>query len=208
MEEIDTHKITYIRPFLALDNPKALKARMYREFSKHTDVTKEEISRAIDKAYEEAEKVKSDVRKKGEETLEFLKKNNKIGIVTMANKISKVMVAAKLNSANAMRDVASVAWKVDSDYVEIPEATPINTTVSPEEVKDIAAMYDANQVTKIMSITKTALSEKKDKNIKTFLDESYARLDERTSFAGKFDFAVPEGYALDWVTFRHSTFMD
>jgi len=81
MEEIDTHKITYIRPFLALDNPKALKARMYREFSKHTDVTKEEISRAIDKAYEEAEKVKSDVRKKGEETLEFLKKNNKIGIV-------------------------------------------------------------------------------------------------------------------------------
>lgn len=134
--------------------------------------------------------------------------NNKIGIVTMANKISKVMVAAKLNSANAMRDVASVAWKVDSDYVEIPEATPINTTVSPEEVKDIAAMYDANQVTKIMSITKTALSEKKDKNIKTFLDESYARLDERTSFAGKFDFAVPEGYALDWVTFRHSTFMD
>ena len=81
MEEIDTHKITYIRPFLALDNPKALKARMYREFSKHTDVTKEEISRAIDKAYEEAEKVKSDVRKKGEETLEFLKKNNKSGIV-------------------------------------------------------------------------------------------------------------------------------
>ena len=134
--------------------------------------------------------------------------NNKIGIVTMANKITKVMLAAKLNSANAMRDVASVAWKVDTDYVEIPEATPINTTVSPEEVKDIAAMYDANQVTKIMSITKTALSEYKDKKIKKFLDESYARLDERTSFSGQFDFAVPEGYALDWVTFRHSTFMD
>ena len=142
------------------------------------------------------------------DTLMGTMNNSKIGIVTMANQISMVKVAAKLNSSNAMRDVASVAWKVDSDYVEIPEATPINTTVSPEEVKDIAAMYDANQVTKIMSITKTALSEYKDKKIKTFLDQSYARLDERTSFSGQFDFAVPEGYALDWVTFRHSTFMD
>lgn len=142
------------------------------------------------------------------DTLMGTMNNNKIALTSMANKITKVMLAAKLNSANAMREVASVAWKVDTDYVEIPEATPINTTVSPEEVKDIAAMYDANQVTKIMSITKTALSEYKDKKIKRFLDESYARLDERTSFAGQFDFAVPEGYALDWVTFRHSTFMD
>ena len=81
MEEIDTHNITYIRPFLALDNPKALKARMFREFSKYTDVTKEEISNAIDKAYEESARVKADVRKKGEETLKFLKETGKLGIV-------------------------------------------------------------------------------------------------------------------------------
>ena len=69
-------------------------------------------------------------------------------------------------------------------------------------------MYDANQVTKIMSMTKTVLSEKKDKNMKDFFDASYETLDERTSFYGTFDFAVPEGYALDWVTFRQATFMD
>ena len=69
-------------------------------------------------------------------------------------------------------------------------------------------MYDANQVTKIMSITKTVLSEKKDMEIKKYLDDSYQRLDERTSFAGQFDFAVPEGYAHDWVLFRNATFMD
>ena len=102
----------------------------------------------------------------------------------------------------------SVKWKIDTDYVEIPEAKPINTTVSPEEVKDVAAMYDANQVTKIMSMTKTALSEYKDMKIKRFLDEDYQRMDERTSFSGSFDFAPPEGYALDWVTFRQATFMD
>ena len=107
-----------------------------------------------------------------------------------------------------MHQEPSVRWKLDTDYVEIPEAKPINTTISPEEVKDIAALYDANQVTKIMSMTKTALSEYKDKKIKTFLDEDYQRLDERTSAHGTFDFAPPEGYALDWVSFRHATFMD
>ena len=81
MEEIETEHITYIRPFLALDNRLALKDRMFREFSKYTDVTKEEISNAIDKAYDEADRVKADVRKKGEETLKYLKDNGKVGIV-------------------------------------------------------------------------------------------------------------------------------
>lgn len=154
-------------------------------------------------------------KKDADGTVEVLKdtlfgsmNNSKIAINTMAGKISKVKVAAKLNTSNAQLDAVSVKWRVDSDYVEIPEATPINTTVSPEEVKDIAAMYDANQVTKIMSMTKTVLSEKKDKNMKDFFDASYETLDERTSFYGTFDFAVPEGYALDWVTFRQATFMD
>jgi hypothetical protein len=107
-----------------------------------------------------------------------------------------------------MLDEASVKWKLDTQFVEIPEATPINTTISPEEVKDINAMYDANQVTKIMSMTKTVLSEYKDMKIKRYFDESYLELDERNSFHDEFDFAPPENYALDWVTHRHATFMD
>ncbi|MBR3539304.1 MAG: 2-hydroxyacyl-CoA dehydratase, partial [Eubacterium sp.] len=81
MEEIAQENITYIRPFLALDNPEALKRRMLREFRKYTDVTPAEISDAVDAAYAEAEKVKQDVRKKGEETIAFLKKTGKLGIV-------------------------------------------------------------------------------------------------------------------------------
>lgn len=134
--------------------------------------------------------------------------NNKLTITAAYGKIKKVRVSAKLNTSNAMLDTCSVTWKVDSDYVEIPEATPINTTVSPEEVKDVAAMYDQNQVTKIMSITKSVLSEYKDMKIKRFLEDSYERMDERTSFHDTFDFARPEGYALDWVTHRNATFMD
>ena len=134
--------------------------------------------------------------------------NSKLAFSTMASKITKIMVAAKLDTSNAMLPEASFRWKVDTDYVEIPEATPVNTTVTPEEVKDIAACYDANQVTKIMSMTKTALSEKKDKEMKDYIWNTYEMLDERASLSGEFDFAVPEGYALDWVTFRQATFMD
>ena len=133
---------------------------------------------------------------------------NVITLTALKQQITKVMLAAKLSTSNAMLETCSVAWKVDSDYVEIPDATPVNTTITPEEVKDISSMYDCNQVTKIMSITKTVLSEKKDMAIKKFLDDSYNRLDERTSFQGTFDFAVPEGYAHDFVLWRSATFMD
>ena len=133
---------------------------------------------------------------------------SKVALTTLTGKIKKVKLAAKLITSNAQLDEVYVKWKVDSDYVEIPEATPINTTISPEEVKDVAAMYDSNQVTKVMSMTKTALSEYKDMKMKRFFDQSYAEMDERTSFAGEFDFAPNEGYALDWVTFRQATFMD
>lgn len=134
--------------------------------------------------------------------------NSKLALTSMKGNVTKVKFSCRLNASNAMHEEVSVRWKLDTDYVEIPEARPINTTVSPEEVKDIAAMYDANQVTKIMSMTKTALSEYKDMKIKRFLDEDFLRMDERVSFQGAFDFAPPEGYALDWVTFRQATFMD
>lgn len=134
--------------------------------------------------------------------------NSKITLTAVKGTVKKVRLAAKLNTSNATLDECSVKWKVDSTWVEIPEATPINTTVSPEEVKDVAAMYDANQVTKVMSITKTALSEYKDMKIKRGLDKSYQTMDENTSFADEFDFATPENYLLDWVTYRQATFMD
>ena len=133
---------------------------------------------------------------------------NVITLTSLKQQITKVVLAAKLSTSNAMLETCSVKWDLTTDYVEIPDARPINTTITPEEVKDIALMYDANQVTKIMSITKTALSEYKDMQIKNFIDDSYKRLDERTSFATEFDFAVPEGYAHDFVLWRSATFMD
>lgn len=133
---------------------------------------------------------------------------NRFNIADMTNTIKKIRLAAKLDSSSAMLETCSTRWKVDTDLVEIPSSTPINTTISPEEVKDIAAMYNVNQLTKHMSIFKEVLSEKKDRDIKDFLDDSYNRLDERTSFYDQFDFAPPAEYALTAVEYRSKMFMD
>ena len=134
--------------------------------------------------------------------------NNRLIISDLNNNIKKVMVTAKLDSSSAMLETCSTKWKVDTDIVEIGSATPINTTISPEEVKDISAMYNVNQLTKHMSMFKTVLSEYKDASIKKCLDDSYNRLDERTGFYDEFDFAPPAEYALTALEYRQKMFMD
>ena len=133
---------------------------------------------------------------------------NRFNIADLAGKITKIRLAAKLDASSRMLEQCSVKWKVDTDLVEIPTAQGINTTISPEEVKDISALYNVNQLTKIMSIYKDVLSEKKDRDIKDFLDESYSRLDERCGLYDEFDFAPPAEYALTAVEYRSKMFMD
>ena len=133
---------------------------------------------------------------------------DRFNIADLKDSIKEIRLSAKLDSSNAMIETVRTAWKVDTDLVEIPTATPINITFSPEEVKDLAAMYNVNQLTKQMELLKTVLGEQKDMTIKRRLDEIYSRLDERTSFAEEFDFAPRSDYALSHVEWRHATFMD
>lgn len=133
---------------------------------------------------------------------------NKFNIYSSSGVVKAVRLAAELDTANAMLDTCSVKWDVTTTLIEIPNAIPINTTISPNEVKDLAALYQVNQLTKIMSLFKTALANYKDDKIKKFLDDSYDRLDDRAKGYGEFDFAVPNGYALDHVEHRYKTFFD
>lgn len=133
---------------------------------------------------------------------------NRFNIADLAGKIAKVRLAAKLDASSRAFEQVSATWRIDTDLVEIPTCSGLNTTISPEEVKDIAALYNVNQLTKIMSIYKDVLSEKRDRDIKDFLDESYSRLDERRGLYDEFDFAPPAEYALTAVEYRQKMFMD
>jgi len=99
-------------------------------------------------------------------------------------------------------------WERISKLEKIPEATHLVTTVSPEELKDIAALYNVNQITKHMSIFKTILENYRDDTTRNFLDNSFRRMPWREGFSFVFDMAPRDGYALDHVTWRKATFMD
>lgn len=99
-------------------------------------------------------------------------------------------------------------WERLSRLEKIPEATHLTTTVSPEELKDIAALYNVNQITKHMSIFKTILENYRDDRIRGKIDDSFKRMPWREGFSWSFDMAPRDGYALDHVTWRKQTFMD
>lgn len=133
---------------------------------------------------------------------------NVFNITANKGEITKVRLKTRLDTSNGMLETCSVKWKVDTELVEIDTSIPINTTISPEEVKDLSALYNVNQLTKLMSMYKTALANYKDDTIKSELDTSYEMLDPRSKGYGTFDFAPREGYALDHVEWRHKTFFD
>lgn len=135
-------------------------------------------------------------------------RNNKFVLASSTGLVTDVRLNARLDTSSAMVKTCSVRWKVRTDIVEIPSAIPINTTVSPEEVKDLGALYNVNQLSKILSLMKTALSEYKDGTIKKELDVSFQNMPESSKFATTFDFAPRQGYALDHVEWRYKTFMD
>jgi hypothetical protein len=135
-------------------------------------------------------------------------KKDKFALADPTGHIKKVKLRARIDTTNAMLATCQVSWKVRTDVIEIPEAIPLNTTVSPEEVKDIGALYQINQLSKILSLFKAALGNYKDDKIKEALDTSFVNLPADSKIAETFDFAPRAGYFADHIEWRHKTFMD
>ncbi|WP_058485653.1 2-hydroxyacyl-CoA dehydratase [Defluviitalea phaphyphila] len=80
MEILKEKNITFMNPFLPMNNKKRLTERLYEEF-KDMNISKKEIIEAVNLAWAEEQRAKADIRKKGEEVLKYLEENNKKGIV-------------------------------------------------------------------------------------------------------------------------------
>ena len=135
-------------------------------------------------------------------------KKDRINLMCAKGNITAIKLYARLDTSSANLTTCSVSWTHINTLVEIDEGMPINTTISPQEVKDIAAMYNVNQITKVLDITKTVLANYKDDDIKESLDKSYLGLSEGEKFFNTFDFAPKAGYYSDHVEWRQSTFFD
>ncbi len=80
MDMLKEWGVNYLNPFLPYDDKKRLVQRMHEELSSYK-IPRAEIKRALNTAWAEDEKFKTEIRTKGEETLRYLKENGKKGIV-------------------------------------------------------------------------------------------------------------------------------
>ena len=134
---------------------------------------------------------------------------NRFNIANIGDpKVTMIRLRTKLDSSSAMLETCHTEWTTDTDYVDIGSGVPLSVTVSPNEMKDIAALYNENQLTKHMSMFSDVMINYKNDMIKYNLDDSYSKLDERNGFFDKFDFAPPKEYALTALEYRSKMFMD
>lgn len=128
--------------------------------------------------------------------------------INSSGKIKAVKITARYDASSRMLKTNRVEWQERSTFVQIPENDGITIPVTPEEVKDIGALYGINQVTKYMSIIKDILENVKDDDIKENLDESFKRLDDDHRLAKTVDFAPRQGYYSDHLEWLQKTFMN
>lgn len=143
-----------------------------------------------------------------EEVISGTMHKNRFQIMALKGIVKAVRLTARKDSSNGLVKTCSVRWGVKTDIVEIGTARPINVPIAPEEVKDIGALYQVNQLTKVMSMIKLTLENYKDDSIKEKLDTSFRKLDPSQKISSHFDFAPRAGYALDHVEWRQKTFFD
>ncbi len=80
IDEISSGKIKFHNPFLNLADIKSVRKVLEQEF-KELRISRRELSRALEMAWAELEKARADVRAKGKETLEYLKRTGHKGVV-------------------------------------------------------------------------------------------------------------------------------
>lgn len=82
MDDIEDKDIKHINFFITLNDKEKLKKRIFTAMKYHyPDISKKEINEAVDAATEEYNSFKAEIRRKGEEAVELLEKENKRGIV-------------------------------------------------------------------------------------------------------------------------------
>lgn len=81
MDEITNGKVDFMNPFLSFKNEETLSTRLVEEFGKKFSINDTEIKQAVHLAWEELKNCREDIRQKGEETIAYLEKTGKRGIV-------------------------------------------------------------------------------------------------------------------------------
>lgn len=78
---VDLKNVKFYKPFLNLNEKDRLINKLFRELGTSENLTFNEIKNAAEKAYDELDAFKNDVKAEGTKAIEYIKKSNKKGIV-------------------------------------------------------------------------------------------------------------------------------
>ena len=81
MEELKEKNVKFLNPFMAFTSEAILSKQLQEVFKKEFDIPESETKKAAKKAWDELAQARTDVEKKGEEVLQYLKDTGKHGIV-------------------------------------------------------------------------------------------------------------------------------
>ncbi|WP_077612194.1 2-hydroxyacyl-CoA dehydratase [Clostridium sp. Marseille-P2415] len=81
VEGLKTENIRFLNPFMAFTNEEILTRRLVEVFTKEFHIPASEVAAAAGKGFKELMASRADMEKKGEETLKWLKDNDRRGIV-------------------------------------------------------------------------------------------------------------------------------
>lgn len=127
---------------------------------------------------------------------------------TTTHTFAGVVVRAVLDVSSAAFPTVQPKWTSTTTPFQIPEAPHITMPVTPEELKDVGAMYDINQVTKYMSMARLVLLHWRDDSIHEKLDDSYRSMPANHQYKCAFDYAPPLNFAGTPIAWRQAQFMD
>lgn len=134
--------------------------------------------------------------------------NQRVMITSATGLVKAVKLNTKVDASLGTIETCSTDYVTEDRIFEIPAGVPINTTISPDTVKDINALYKLNHISKVMDSTMKILDNYKDDTIRKYLDNSFDRLADRYKVKGSFDFLPRTDYAHDVVEYRKKSFMD
>lgn len=81
VEDITDGRVRFLDPFMAFTNEQVLADQLVKVFRKEFDIDENEVRDAAHKAWFELDRTRKDIEHKGEETIEYLKRTGRHGIV-------------------------------------------------------------------------------------------------------------------------------
>jgi predicted CoA-substrate-specific enzyme activase len=81
VDDITSGHVRFLNPFMSFADEETVSVRLVEEFKKEFGIPESEVRAAVSEAWAELTAARNDMRVKGEETLQWLKDNNRRGIV-------------------------------------------------------------------------------------------------------------------------------